>query len=93
MLTKEDVLQCKYMERPTVRCKYACTYVDQDGRRTKGERETTGKIDIDGNNPWVTIWAAGSHIAERFSWSLVLAVLNDKYEPPIYFGAVPEYEV
>ena len=58
-----------------------------------GVRETTGRISLDGNNPWIEIWAEGRWHAERFGWSLVLAVLNDPHESPIWFGKRMQYEV
>lgn len=91
--TRQDIERLKGWERPSVRCKFDAVYVDPDGRKTEGRRECTGRIIIDGNNPWVEISAAGKTYAERYSWGLVLAVLNDPHEPAIWFNCRPEYEI
>lgn len=84
--TREEIENMPAKERPTVRCKYPCRLVNEDGRSTDAIKETRGRIIVDGNNPWLEIWAGGRQHAEQFGWCLVLAVLNDKYEPPIFFN-------
>lgn len=93
MFTRADIEEMKALDRPSVRVKYDADLIDEDGRTALSARETTGRIVIDGNNPWVEIWAAGGYAAERFSWGLVLEVLNDRFAAPIYFSQRFEYEV
>lgn len=83
--TRGSIEKLKGWDRPRVRCKYECQTVDQDGRRTTVVRETTGEVVPDGNNPWVVLHVGGKWVEERFSWELVLAVLNDRFEPPLWF--------
>lgn len=53
-----------------------------------GTRNVHGRIIIDGNNPWVEVWD-GEWRAERFGWSLVLSILNDRFAAPIQFDPLP----
>lgn len=92
MFDRETIEATRALERPSVRCRIDAVYIDEDGQREHGTKETTGRIVVDGNNPWVELWAAGAWHAERFSWGLVLEVLNDRFAPPIHFAETFEYE-
>ena len=83
---KDILADIREIDRPRVRVQYECTLIDEDSRETSAVRTTTGIISIDGNNPWVCISAGGRQIACRFSWGLVLDVLNNKFAPHIYFS-------
>ena len=91
--TRQEIETMKTMDRPKVRVKYDCVLIDEDGKREEARRETTGRIIVDDNNPWIEIHAGGKQIAERFSWSLVLEILNDRFAAPVYFSTRVEYEV
>lgn len=92
--TREEIETMHSLDRPRVRVKFDCDLIDEEGRRCEAStRETTGCIVVDGNNPWIVIHAAGEQRAERFSWGLVLKVLNDRFAAPIYFSQRVEYEV
>ena len=86
MFTRELIEATKHYERPSLRCKFECTVVDEDGRKQQQIRETTGHITIDGNNPWICFYAAGKQYAECFPWELILQALNDKFAAPIYLS-------
>jgi hypothetical protein len=83
MWTRADLEALKGMDRPKVRCR-------TEAEHGRMEQEVPGRIVIDGNNPWVEIWYKGAWRAERVSWSLVLAVLNDPFASPIWFWAKGE---
>ena len=91
--TRADLESMKTLERPKVRVKYNADLIDEDGQRTTQTRETTGRIIVDGNNPWIEIHAGGQQRAERFSWGLVCEVLNDRFAAPVFFSQHVEYEV
>lgn len=80
---REDIEALRAMDRPKVRCR--C-----EAEGGVPERDCSGRIVIDGNNPWVEIWQKGGWRVERFSWSLVLEVLNDPFTSPLWFWAKGE---
>lgn len=90
---RETIEGMRPMERPTVRCNVMSRYTDLDGHSDKRLVAHVGRIIVDGNNPWVEVWAAGRSIAERFSWGLVCQVINNRFESPIEFSTIAEYEV
>lgn len=92
--TREDIEAIRELDRPRVRCRISRRNVDQDGHYSDPTyRDIEGSISLDGNNPWLTIRAAGEQHAERFSWGLILEVLNDKFAAPICFNKEFVYEV
>jgi hypothetical protein len=70
-------------KRPGIRCR--C-----EAEANMPERDCSGRVVVDGNNPWVEIWYKGGWRAERVSWSLVVEVLNDPFASPIWFWAKGE---
>lgn len=90
---REEIEEMKPVDFPQVRCRFDAIYVDEDGRQERGKRDINGCIVIDGNNPWLVIQAAGVQHSERFSWGLVLEVLNDRFSHPIEFQQEFEYQV
>lgn len=79
--TKSALLGLKYWEMPSVRCRYKGK---NEGGRVAEVRDSAG--------PWVEIHRSedGGWIAMQISWSLLLAVLNDPYEPPIDISQEPK---
>lgn len=88
---REDIEATPFSLRPQARCRIQCDYIDEDGLAERRVKYVMARISVDGNNPWLEIYAAGCHHAERFSWRLVLEVVNDKYATPIEFTKVFEY--
>lgn len=94
MWTRQEVEALKtYNGRPRVRVRLTRVNIDPDGRRSAPFLvDTTGQIVVDGNNPWIEVHY-GRTTAERFSWGLVLDVLNDPHAAPIAIGGEFEMEV
>jgi hypothetical protein len=74
LLSRESIESARPSARPRVRCR-----IDGDSLAH------TASITIDGNNPWIEFTYLGVHFCERFSWGLVLEVLNDRFAPPLDF--------
>lgn len=94
MLTRESIEATPYRERPQVRAMIDRVNIYEDGRRERVQHRFHARIDLDGNNPWLTANLASRPIAFRVSWGLLLEVLNDPHAAPIEFlGMEVEYEV
>ena len=71
--TKSALRAIRYWDMPRIRCQV-------------GNRKCEGRIaEARGNAPWVEIWTGNGWRAEQFSFELVLNVLNDPREAPLYF--------
>ncbi len=74
-ITRAEIEALKGWERPRVRC------------RVDGSSLTvSGGISIDGNNPWVEFSRLEVQYAAKFSWGLLLEVLNDPHAAPLGFS-------
>ena len=84
---REDIEESPAKEFPSVRCRVEVAYVDQDGRREKRTKDTSGKIvldDSDPNRPWVCCSMGSKQLSFQLSWDLLLQILNDPYTPPLW---------
>lgn len=93
--TRESIEATKPLDRPRVRCVVTVWQRDEDGRCVNSVRQKrAGLVVIDGNNPWVDLGQiGGTQLCERFSWGLVLEILNDPFAAPIHFGTEPIVDV
>jgi hypothetical protein len=72
--------------QPSVRCRVEVAYEDGFGDKRYGTKDTSGRIHVDGNNPWVVCMMGGKTLEFRVSWGLLLEVINNRHEPPIYMN-------
>lgn len=83
MHDRESIEQTNWLERPSVRIRIEVVYVDEDGIRTYGTKESTGRVIPDANKVWID-WSMGDvRTAFWVSWGLLLEVLNDRFASPI----------